>query len=215
MAEYSINKFSYGGNTYKVEDNRIGSNSTGTVITAELLNIFYPIGTIYQTTNADFNPQEIFGGSWDKIEGRFLVGVGASGTNTSANDYLNVTSVGSTGGFTKPQNSYHAHNINKTHVSTASISNTNTGPMNQHSSHSHNTYYVEAKSSTTGSTRRFGPFGSSASGAQSIATNSADISHTHEITHTHGVEGATEYVSATDAGNLPPYYSVYIWKRTA
>ena len=37
-----------------------------------LLDI-YPIGSIYMNTN-NVNPQSIFGGVWQKIEGRFLLG---------------------------------------------------------------------------------------------------------------------------------------------
>ena len=40
---------------------------------ADLLDLVYPIGSIYMNTN-NVNPQSIFGGSWQKIEGRFLLG---------------------------------------------------------------------------------------------------------------------------------------------
>ena len=40
---------------------------------ADLLDLVYPIGSIYMNTN-NVNPQSIFGGVWQKIEGRFLLG---------------------------------------------------------------------------------------------------------------------------------------------
>ena len=40
---------------------------------ADLLDLVYPIGSIYMNTN-NVNPQSIFGGIWQKIEGRFLLG---------------------------------------------------------------------------------------------------------------------------------------------
>lgn len=56
-------------------------DSVDTVITAlsnSLLNRFYPVGTIYETTNGDFNPNTTWGGSWSKIEGKFLLGSSTS-----------------------------------------------------------------------------------------------------------------------------------------
>lgn len=57
-----------------------------TIDNQSLLDYFYPIGTIYQTSDASFNPTTHFGGNWEKIENRFLLGDSSSKT------------VGSTGG---------------------------------------------------------------------------------------------------------------------
>lgn len=46
---------------------------------ADLLDLVYPIGSIYMNTN-NVNPQSIFGGIWQKIEGRFLLGSGGGYT---------------------------------------------------------------------------------------------------------------------------------------
>ena len=46
---------------------------------ADLLDLVYPIGSIYMNTN-NVNPQSIFGGVWQKIEGRFLLGSGGGYT---------------------------------------------------------------------------------------------------------------------------------------
>lgn len=46
---------------------------------ADLLDLVYPIGSIYMNTN-NVNPQSIFGGIWQKIEGRFLLGSSSSYT---------------------------------------------------------------------------------------------------------------------------------------
>lgn len=43
----------------------------------DLLDLVYPIGSIYMNVN-NINPQSIFGGSWQKIEGRFLLGSSSS-----------------------------------------------------------------------------------------------------------------------------------------
>jgi len=52
-----------------------------------LIDFFYPVGSIYTTSVSTFNPNTKWGGTWVKIEGRFLYGsnstkaVGATGGN--------------------------------------------------------------------------------------------------------------------------------------
>lgn len=47
---------------------------------SDLLNLFYPVGTIYESTDNSFNPNNAWGGTWEKIEGRFLLGSSSSYT---------------------------------------------------------------------------------------------------------------------------------------
>ena len=47
-----------------------------------IVDLLYPVGSIYQTTSS-IPPSVSLGGTWLKIEGRFLLGVGAPGTNTN------------------------------------------------------------------------------------------------------------------------------------
>ena len=59
---------------------------------ADLLNLLYPVGSIYISTSSTFNPQAVWGGKWRKTaEGRCLIGansayqlgtVGGSATHT-------------------------------------------------------------------------------------------------------------------------------------
>ena len=46
----------------------------------ELLDLMYPIGSIYISTN-NINPSSIFGGHWRKITSRFLFGADSSGSD--------------------------------------------------------------------------------------------------------------------------------------
>lgn len=62
----------------------------------------WPVGSIYMTTN-NTNPSILFGGEWEEIKGRFLVGRGKPEANSDA--YFGAVSgknyniqVGSTGG---------------------------------------------------------------------------------------------------------------------
>ena len=42
------------------------------------LNRYYPVGAIYMTVNENFNPHDSFGGLWERISGRILIGCGGS-----------------------------------------------------------------------------------------------------------------------------------------
>jgi hypothetical protein len=41
----------------------------GTYTKAEMLDFFYPVGSVYMTADADFQPSEAFGGAWEEITG--------------------------------------------------------------------------------------------------------------------------------------------------
>ena len=67
------------------------------------VDLIYPVGSIYMSVNAT-NPKELFGGTWEKIQGRFLLGMSSS------------YPAGSTGGeathtLTTSEIPYHNHNI--------------------------------------------------------------------------------------------------------
>ena len=72
----------------------IGQKLTG------LQNQIYPVGSIYICTH-NTNPGVLFGGTWQKIEGRFLLG--------SSPDYT----VGNTGGSANAIVPYHNHSVAK------------------------------------------------------------------------------------------------------
>lgn len=46
-------------------------------IAQELLDIIYPVGSVYLTIN-DVNPQTLFGGTWEKISGGYLYAAGST-----------------------------------------------------------------------------------------------------------------------------------------
>lgn len=59
---------------------------------SQVLNA-YPVGSIYMSVNST-NPGELFGGTWEQIQGRFLLGQGsgysAGATGGEANHTLSV-----------------------------------------------------------------------------------------------------------------------------
>lgn len=61
----------------------LNDNFKETVKSTELLDFCYPVGSIYQSTDAT-SPVTIFGGSWERIQGRFLVAASDSDTDFAA-----------------------------------------------------------------------------------------------------------------------------------
>lgn len=48
-----------------------------------VLSTFFPVGSTYISTDTNFNPNTQFGGSWSKIENRFLLGSGSRGVGAT------------------------------------------------------------------------------------------------------------------------------------
>ena len=88
MIEKSLNTMHVFPSQYSYEANKseVSENDLVLLPFVEMaLNIFYPVGTIYQTADEGFDPNVSWGGKWVKVEGRFLLGsnenkiVGATG----------------------------------------------------------------------------------------------------------------------------------------
>lgn len=47
-----------------------------------IVDLVYPIGAIYMSVNST-NPSAIFGGTWEQIQGRYLLGAGTPSQNTN------------------------------------------------------------------------------------------------------------------------------------
>jgi hypothetical protein len=83
-----------------------GYKSTGDIELDNLLNEInskptldevYPIGSIYTTVNNHQNPAKIFGGTWELIQGKFLLGA------TDGTDQLDLTQLG----YSRSSANYH------------------------------------------------------------------------------------------------------------
>lgn len=138
----------------------------------------HPVGSIYQTISPE-NPAVTFGGgTWERIEGKFIMG--ASDTYP----------VGSTGGRTE-----HSHEYAVTYIANYS------GIVGGSSD-----YSVMAYDGTTG-------------GNNKVASN-AGTGIGNEYKDVGAIPNQTIYykrsLGRTGYGtNVPPYYSVYIWRRVA
>lgn len=132
---------------------------------------------------------EIYGGTtWTQISGKFLL---------AANSTYAVKATGGSANAIVP---YHRHGVSKF----------NTGGMSANASHNHTMKDYDGINISMGS----GYVGIySVSGKKNVWTNTASVAHTHEV----GAHN-TNYVGTdgnTTGANMPPYYAVYIWERTA
>lgn len=125
-----------------------------------ILDNVYPVGSIYMSVNST-NPKNLFGGTWEQIQGRFLFGMNSS------------YPAGSTGGEI-------------THALT----------IDEMPEHNHIIYYPNAG----------GPYGN----ANISYPEGSDTKMTWcaEMCKTAPTGGGAAH------NNMPPYLSVYIWKRT-
>lgn len=144
-----------------------------------VLDLVYPIGSIYMSVN-ETSPSTLFGGTWEAIRGRFLIGTGRNEANTQSqfgeNDFpegaINIPA-GAMGGEAK-------HQLKISEIP----------------DHGHDAA-VNGGTSDYGQTRTtIGNFAQKTSGYIDNST----------ILHTGG---------SGSHNNMPPYLSVYMWKRTA
>ena len=137
-----------------------------------ILDNVYPVGSIYMSVNST-NPKNLFGGTWEQIQGKFLFGMNSS------------YPAGSTGGEITHQLTWnempgHYHEgLYYSYQDTENLITLNGGTVSYHI-----------------------PWGSSSyAGDYGAGTGEKEL-----ITGTAG--------SGAAHNNMPPYLSVYIWKRT-
>ena len=149
-----------------------------------VLNTFFPVGSIYMDATGKINPNTQFGGTWVKIENRFLYGQGTK-------------SIGATGGaetvaLSTAQMPSHNHGI-------GSINGLGRFTNNGHSGHAQASgSFVNEGMSQVGSNRDGGSDGGWYDFNMSRSRNGN--------TANNGSGNAHE--------NMPPYIVVAIWKRT-
>ena len=181
-------------------------------VTIQQVNILqaYPVGSIYMSV-VETNPAELFGGTWEALPGRVLVGAGVSD--------FNINYVAGTRGGSRSR-TLTSSNIPK-HTHTVEIKQTA-------ATHNHrNGVYDEAApgngplSSNYGAIKMYPTKTQHVMAADSSAfgtstqlymgyTSETSAVHTHEVTV--GYYGAKE---PTEISVMQPYLVVYMWKRTA
>ena len=143
-----------------------------------ILDNVYPVGSIYMNVNST-NPGTLFGGTWEQIQGKFLLGMSSSYPAGSQGGEAEHT-------LTTSEIPFHNHDIGQEGNSGMILP---TSVAVDDSSHSQ---YV-----TTLEGGRSGWYKSSVAWGGEIAT------------------GNQTSPNGQAHNNMPPYLSVYIWKRTA
>lgn len=145
------------------------TNDAGYTSNTDLLNLIYPVGSIYMSVN-NISPAILFGGSWEQLKDRFLLGAG------------DVYTAGNTGGDWN-----HTHSLD-TDSAIAAIQLNNDGTI----------WYGE-KNTGVNSTKDY-----------TMVTNGTGKRQSNSSLY-----GAKLLGDTSSAQVIPPYYAVYMWKRTA
>ena len=157
----------YVGDTEPTDSNiKCWISPSGKIDLSSLWDQIYPVGSIYITANAT-NPSVLFGGTWEQLKGKFLVGVDSSDTDFETS--------GKTGG-------------EKTHIL----------KVDEMPSHNHTLY---------GS-----PYGSADWIEGGVQRVKYDVNY-KTASNTYPIGPAFDTGGSQAHNNLPPYMTVYMWKR--
>lgn len=164
----------------------------GTPQMTTLMNMVYPVGSIYMSVNAT-SPASLFGGTWEQIQDRFLLATGSTynaGSTGGSATHTHTTPATTTGGtaITVAQMPSHHH-----------IENIETGDGG----------IVPLVTNLTGGSVS-SDFRQKQEGWKAgTPITTADSGYNQA--HTHSQVATTTSATST----LPPYLAVYMWKRTA
>ncbi len=163
-----------------------------------IFDLFYPVGSYYETSDADFNPNSAWGGTWElEASGKVHVSAGTGYT------------IGNTGGSADAIVPYHRHGVGTLSAGDYSHNHA-TG------SSGYSFYTIESSGTfgrdnvSRGSTTTY-KYQYSAAAVSRKSTTDTDK-------HSHTVTGATAYAGTdgnTAGANMPPYIVVNRWHRTA
>ena len=158
--------------------NDFNVNGTLKVNNTNIFDLIYPVGSIYMSVNST-SPEVLFGGTWEQIQGKFLLGMSSSYPAGSQGGEAEHT-------LTTSEIPFHNHDIGQ-EGNTSMILPTNFAVDDS----SHSQYVTTLQGGDSGW------YKSSVTWGGKIATRNQ----------------TSPYGQAHN--NMPPYLSVYIWKRTA
>ena len=203
LNEYSNEELTNLVNELKEEVNSLKSNleTVSTVAGSATLDKTYPVGSIYVSVSST-SPATLFGGTWVQIKDTFLLSAGdtyaAGSTGGSSSTTLSVANLPS-----------HSHGLNSHTHSIPSLSGSATGGNHRHSISNGIFHSAPISSGSYHAVFEAGTHYTDYSGnlTMSVTTNAS----------TTGVASGNtaETGSGTSFTNMPPYLSVYVWKRTA
>ena len=164
---------------------------------SELIDLFYPVGSVYINMSSAKSPAETLGGTWESITNRFLYSV-SSGTNSAG-----IAPNGATGGsayITEANLPAHTHTF--TGVKVTETLNVRPATNNKG---------VLGPSTSNGYFTLNSRGGGGMSDSVTVETNWQNCDN---IAWTYTPSGT---LSSTGSGSsfLPPYITYYAWRRTA
>lgn len=166
--------------------------ATGGNIKQVLLDLVYPVGSIYISAN-NVNPSEFLGGNWEQITDKFLLAAGSKYT------------AGSVGGSATKTIS--KANLPNYTLYSASHSHTFTGTA---ASHNHG-LYVKGGYNAGGSLTAGPDTSGTVQSKGTVYTDNASI--TPKGTNSNTTITVSSGGSGTALDIMPPYEVVYAWKR--
>ena len=177
-----------------------------TSVMPSLFDKIYPPGSIYMSVN-NVDPGLLFGGTWQRITGQFLL----AASDTDGGENTAIRPVNASGGSANAIIPYHNHSV-------SAVNNAITGGGHAHGTNNDTYKYFAAVAS---SITNDGSGALSGSGYIHPATETGNKwsarSATNSVTHTHQLPAHnTNYVGTSGnvtGANMPPYVSVYMWKR--
>ena len=191
------------GKDIYIEDTHILHNGK------KLADVIYPVGAIYISVNST-NPANLFGGQWEQIKDRFLL---------SSGDTYKNGSVGGSATHTIAVENLPAHN--HTYLKANATTGSHTLTINEIPSHNHATTNSDAntdgfaahKTATSGTINTILAKGS----AGEVIRYMQPVSQGGGAGHTHSLNTTTTNTGSTGSGTalntMPPYLTVYMWKR--
>lgn len=189
------------GNFNNIEDGVEEALAVTRNITTRILDMFYPIGSYYETSDGSFDPAATWGGTW-VLESAGLVHVSA-GTGYT---------IGATGGTPDAVVPAHTHPFRNPTISRT----TNVGVSVSGGAHNHTYQYANRasfKESGSG-TVHYQHSGYTATNTGGTGTHTHSVSVTQPTFSASGGAVQSAGVDGTGA-NMPPYVVVNRWHRTA
>ena len=192
IANGSFETITSSNNTFSLDEEGnliVNSLTISGGLNNSILNLIYPVGSIYMSTSS-VNPSNIFGGTWEQIQGKFLLGC--------SENYLIGTEGGeSTHTLTTNEIPSHTHSWSQSSCTNPG-NHTHIVGADKDGGAGSNRYTVHITNNNTASGQQYSPVSGGAG------------SHTHTISGSNGQTGGGQ-----SHNNMPPYLAVSIWKRTA
>ena len=169
-----------------------------------LLDLIYPIGSIYICANKDMNPGTLFGGSWERVgSSHYLMAYDPN--NTWFDQPNNTTgSNGNSGGWdtdsTVAPLPKHSHSIPQL-----------SGTAAENGNHRHNYGFSSPKRASDGN--KWWTAGNSSSNGGNATVTTYSGNHTHTVTTNASTTGETGTSDGHTHFHVSPFYVVCVWRR--